>query len=357
MTNNFKVIDLVIRISVLAFIGFWCFILIRPFIGIILWGAIIAVAIYPIFLWLKNCLGGRANLAATIITLISISIIVGPVSLMTKVLAENMQNLADSIASGTLVVPPPPGYIQNWPFVGKPLHNIWELASVNLKETLNIFKPQLEKLATNLLAIAAGLGLALLKFILSIIIAAGFMLNTEALKRKLTRFVTRLTPNKGQVFIKLAASTLRNVIRGVIGVSFIQTLLIGIGLIVAGIPGAGLLTFLCLILTIVQIGPGLIVLGSLIFAWFKMNTLVALLLTIWMIPATLIDNFLKPILMARGLPVPMLVIFIGVIGGTIAHGIIGLFIGPVILVFGYELMRAWINDDLTPAPIPATQEN
>ena len=345
MTNNFKAIDLVIRISVLAFIGFWCFILLRPFIEVVLWGTILAIALDPIFLWLKARMGGRANLAVILITLVCIGIIVGPVSLMAKALADNIQNLAESMAAGTLVVPPPPEDIKNLPLLGKPLNNIWQLASVNFKEALKILEPQLKNLATNLLAIAANIGLALLQFLFSIIIAAALMLNTEVLKRKLTRLVTRLTPTQGQAFVTLASSTLRNVIRGVIGVSAIQTLLIGIGLIVAGIPAAGLLTLVCLMLTIIQIGPSLVVLPTLIFAWLKMNTLVALLLTIWMIPATLIDNFLKPILMARGLPVPMLVIFIGVFGGTLAHGIIGLFLGPVILALGYELMRAWINAD------------
>ncbi len=302
-------------------------------------------------------MGGRAKLAITLITLVSIGVIVGPVSLIAKALVDNAQSLAESITTGTLVVPPPPENIKHLPLLGEPLNNIWQLASVNLKEALKILEPQLKDLATNLLGIAAGIGLALLRFLLSIIIAAPLILNTEALNRNLTRVITRLTPSQGQDFVKLASSTLRNVIRGVIGVSAVQTLLIGIGLIVAGIPAAGLLTLLCLVLTIIQIGPGLVVLPTLIFAWSTMNTLTALLLTIWMIPATLIDNFLKPILMARGLPVPMLVILIGVFGGTITYGIIGLFIGPVILALGYELMRAWINADPSTVSVAADGEN
>jgi predicted PurR-regulated permease PerM len=311
----------------------------------------VAIAFYPIFLWLKSLTGGRAKLAATLIALVSIAIIVGPVTVMAKALVDNAQNLAASIEAGTLVVPPPPEDIKNWPLVGQPLNNIWEVASVNLKQALKILQPQLQKLATNLLGIAAGVGLALLQFIISIIIAAALMLNTQTLNHKLTRFVSRLTPAQGEAFVKLASSTLRNVIRGVIGVSAIQTLLVGIGLIAAGIPAAGLLTLLCLVLTIIQIGPGLVVLPTLIFAWSTMNTLPALLLTIWMVPATLIDNVLKPVLMARGLPVPMLVILIGVFGGTLTYGIIGLFIGPVILALGYELMQAWINADSPPESI------
>lgn len=356
MSNNPKVIDIFIRICTLALILLWCFTLLRPFIGIVIWGAIIAIALYPIFLWLKSILGARAKLAAIIIALICIGIIIGPVSIMAKVLVANVQTLAENIATGKLVVPAPPENIQDWPFIGKPVNNIWQLASVNLKEALTLLEPQLKTVATNLLGISAKVGLALLQFILSIIIAAGLMLNSKNIERQLTRLVSRLTPTQGQEFVKLASSTLRNVIRGVIGVSAIQTLMVGTGLILAGIPGAGILTVLCLILTIIQIGPGLVVIPTLIFAWLEMSKLVALLFTIWMIPATLIDNFLKPILMARGLPIPMLVIFIGVFGGTLTHGIIGLFIGPVILALGYELIRAWINDDLKAIPIEADGE-
>jgi predicted PurR-regulated permease PerM len=282
-----------------------------------------------------------------LIAIVSLAVILGPVGLMAKSLAENIYNLAENITNGRLVIPPPPENLAHWPLIGEFLKGIWQLASVNLGEAFKILEPQLKKLAPTLLGITANLSLAILQFIISIIIAVALMLNTKALSLNLVRFVSRLIPNKGQTLVKLASSTLRNVIRGVIGISAIQTLAIGIGMIMAGIPWAGILTLLCLLLTIIQIGPGLVVLLTLIYAWVKMNTIVALLYTIWMLPASLIDNVLKPILMSRGLPVPMIVIFIGVFGGTLAHGIIGLFIGPVVLALGYELLKAWINDDFS----------
>ena len=142
----------------------------------------------------------------------------------------------------------------------------------------------------------------------------------------------------------LATSTLQHVIRGVIGVAAVQSGLIGVGLVLAGIPWAGMLTLVCFILALLQIGPTLVVLPVLIFAWMTMNKLVALLLTIWLIPAGLIDNVLKPIWMARGLPVPLVVVLLGVIGGTISFGLVGLFTGPVILTLGYDLLRIWARD-------------
>ena len=356
MNSNLNTIDLVIRLFVLGLIATWCFVLIRPFLAIVLWAAVLAIALFPVFLWLKARIGGRDKLAVTIITLLGIGITIGPVSFIATVLVGNIQSLAASVAAGTLVVPPPPEGIATWPMIGEQLNDIWQQAAANVGDVLDKFEPQLKELTKTLLLLTANTGLTILKFLLSIIIAAGLMLNADSIAHGLTRVLTRLTPTQGQAFLKLAATTVRNVTRGVIGISLLQSLVIGIGLSVGGIPGAGLLTMLCLFLTIIQIGPGLIVLGAIIFAWSTMNTISALLFTIWMVPATLIDNVLKPIFMASGLPVPMLVILMGVLGGTLAHGIIGLFVGPVILSLGYELIKAWINSDSIIEPISINGE-
>ena len=354
--NPLQIIDTLIRISVIVFIGTWCFILLRPFLGIVLWGIILAVAFYPIFSWLKNLTGGRINLAAALIAIVAIGIILGPVGVMAKSLAQNITDLAISIDNDTLVIPPPPEKIEDLPLIGGNINNIWQLASVNLEEALKILAPQLQKVGTKLLAIAANVGLSMLQFILSIIIAIGLILNAKQINKSLVRFLERLSPSKGQGFAKLAFSTLSNVIRGVIGIAAIQTLMVGVGMILVGIPSAGLLILICLILTIIQIGPGIIIIGSFFYVWSNMTPLVAILYTAWMIPTMLIDNFLKPILMARGLPIPMLVIFIGVFGGTLAHGLIGLFIGPVVLGFGYELLQAWINNDVVSSAVDSDLE-
>ncbi|ELS00518.1 putative permease [Xenococcus sp. PCC 7305] len=345
MENNLKSIDLVIRIFVLGLVAAWCFILVRPFIALVLWASILAIALFPLFLWLKSLLGGRAKLSATLITLIGIAIIIGPVSFIATVLVSNIQTLAENVSAGTLVVPPPPEGVATWPFIGESVNNIWQEAAVNLGAVLDKFGPQIKGITKSLLLLSANTGLTILKFIASLIISALLMLNAEGITRGLTRFMTRLSPNQGQAFLQLAAATVRNVTRGVLGIAILQNLLIGIGLTVGGIPAAGLLSLLCLFLTVIQIGPGLIVIATLFFAWSNMSTLSAILFTLWMIPAMLVDNVLKPILMASGLSVPMLVILIGVLGGTFAHGIVGLFIGPVTLSVGYELINSWINSD------------
>ena len=351
MKNNLQTIDLVIRLFVVGLVIAWCSVILRPFVALILWAAILAIGLFPIFSWLRTRLGGRTKLAAIVITIIGLAIIIGPVSLIATITASNVQTFADKVSEGTLVIPPPPESIATLPLVGESLNSHWQEASVNLDNVVSQFKPQLQELTKFLLVLAANTGLNILKFILSMIIAAGFIINAEEIKVGLTRFLTRLTPTQGQDFLQLAATTVRNVTRGVIGIALLQTLLVGIGLTVASIPGAGILTVICLFLTIIQIGPGIVVLPSLIFAWSSMNTFAALLFTIWMIVATLIDNVLKPILMASGLPVPMLVILMGVLGGTLVHGIVGLFVGPVILSLGYELIKAWIDSNSNPRSI------
>lgn len=339
--------DSVIRFIILALLVIWCFILVRPFIPLILWGAVIAVVLFPVFQWLSHRLGNQRTLAATLLTLVGIAIILGPVSVIVSAIISSIHTLAEAIANRTFQVPPPPVGLASWPLFGRALADIWQQASNNLLVVLEEYRNQLQAITTTLLSIAGSAGIGILQFLLSTAIAAVLMLNATAIGRGMRRLILRLDPDRGENFITLAVTTVRNVTRGVIGIALFQTFLIGIGLLLAGIPLAGILILLCLILSIVQVGPGLVVLPTVVYAWMTMGTLKALLFTIWMVASGASDNILKPMLMARGLPVPMLVIFVGVIGGTLAHGIIGLFIGPVILALGYELLGAWVNEGTT----------
>ncbi len=263
---------------------------------------------------------------------------------MGQTLVGNINSLVESFLSGTLVFPPPPEIIQRIPVFGESLDNTWQLASVNILDALVKLEPQIKQLASYLLPITADISFALVEFLLSIIISLFLMINARRLNLKLTTFLKRLTPDKAEEFVDLASSTLRNVIRGIIGIAIVQTAIAGIGFVAVGMPSAGLLTLACLVLSIIQIGPTIVIIPSIIFIWLHASTLVAIIFSIWMMSATVIDNFLKPILMARGLSIPMVVIFLGVFGGTILHGIIGLFIGPVVLALGYDLLNLWIND-------------
>jgi predicted PurR-regulated permease PerM len=337
-------VDVAIKLGLLGLMVYWCGLLISPFVIIVVWAAVLAVALYPVFAWLKGKLGGRGGWASTIIVLTGIVLIVGPVSAMALAMVDNIQALQVHLEAGDIRIPPPPEGVSEWPLIGKPIAKLWAQASSDLGTVLNSFKPQIKSMGSTLLGMVAHTGLGALQLIASVIIAGIFFGNAELSKQRLTRLSKRILPGRGSEVVDLAGATVRNVARGVVGISLFQSLLAGIGLMLAGIPFAGLLTFLCLVLAIIQIGPGLVIIPTVIYAWYSMEFLPALIFSVYIIPVMIMDNILKPIVMARGLDVPMLVIFLGVIGGTLAHGILGLFIGPVVLSLGYELMVAWMGE-------------
>jgi predicted PurR-regulated permease PerM len=334
--------DVAIRLALVVLVVYWSFVLLRPFIAVLIWAAILSVALYPIYLVLKRLLGGRATVASFLLTILALLVILGPISTLVVALVDNLTSIAERITQGTLKVPPPPAYIAEWPLVGAKLSAFWETASVGLDQALASIEPQLKDAALKLLEMAGAIGLGVLQFIVAIVIAGFTYSRATGIQKSLKSFAMRAAPGAGEHFVDLAGGTVRSVARGVVGISLLQAILFGIGALVAGIPLAGLWTFAALILAIVQIGPGLVIIPVIIFAWTTMETVSAAILTAYLIPVMLLDNILKPIVMGRGLPVPMLVIFIGVIGGTLAHGLIGLFVGPIVLSLGYELGRAWI---------------
>jgi predicted PurR-regulated permease PerM len=334
--------DIAIRLALVALIVYWSFVLLRPFIAILIWAAILSVAMYPIFLWLKRILGGRSTLASFLLTALALFVLLGPASTIGAALVSNLSGIAAGISEGTIKVPPPPPYVAEWPLIGSRLAAFWQSASVELAQTLTTITPQLQEIAGKVLTVLGNIGLGVLQFLLAIIISGFTYSRAAGLQQSLKKFAVRAFPQVGEGLVDLAGGTVRSVARGVIGISLIQAILFGIGALVAGIPLVGLWTFIVLILAIVQVGPGLVIIPVIIYAWTALDTFGAAILTAYMLPVMLLDNFLKPLIMGRGLPVPMLVIFIGVVGGTLAHGLVGLFVGPIILALGYELGRAWI---------------
>lgn len=335
--------DTAVRLVALGLLGAWCFALMRPFVAILVWGGILAVALWPVFAWLTRTLGGHGRIAAGLMTFAGLAVLLGPVALLLANLATSAEALVHGLATGALEVPPPPPGVADWPLVGAPLAEFWAEASDNLEAALDRLAPHLQRVANFLVGLAATAGLTLLQFIAAVILAGVFLPNAAPIRAGLGRFVDRLTPARGKGFVDLAAATVRNVARGVVGVAVLQGLLLGVGFLGAAIPFAGVWTLACIVLSIVQVGPGIVVLGTLVYAWTSLDATTALLFTVWIVPVSLLDNVLRPILMAQGLPVPMVVILIGVIGGTLVHGLVGLFVGPVVLALGWELLRAWVR--------------
>jgi predicted PurR-regulated permease PerM len=337
-------IDIAIRIGVIALLIALCFNILRPFISPVVWGIILAIALFPACRKLSSVLSGRVKLAAAIITAVMLLCIILPSVHMVSSLVDGTKYISERLQHSEIKVPPPPDNIDKWPLIGKTLKREWNEASENLKATLTRFQPQLKAMSLWLLKSAMGTALGLVQFALSIVIAGIFMANAKGSGNIARELFVRLAGERGADFAVVSQKTVHNVVKGILGVAIIQALLAGSGFWVAGVPGAGLWAFLCLFLAIIQIGLFPVVIPVIIYMFSSADALTAGLLTAWLILVSLLDNFLKPILMGRGAPVPMLVIFLGAIGGFLSMGFMGLFVGAVILSIGFKLLLVWLDN-------------
>lgn len=336
-------IQLAIRIGLLALLIYWSLVLVRPFIPILAWSVVLAVAFNPAYRWLVRILGGRQKLAAIVLTVIGFGIVIGPATWLGLSTVEGLRNLTDWLSSGGLVIPSPPEHLKSWPLVGDQLYEWWDQASTNLHSVLHELAPRLKPMATTLLGLAGNAGVATLQFLLSVALVGFLLPHGPQLVLASRGFLSKVVPEQSEHFVELTGATIRAVSQGVIGVAIVQSLLAGIGFKLAGLSAAGLLAFAVLLLSIVQIGAFIVLVPVIIWLWMAKDFTTALLLTVFLSVVGLLDNVLKPLVMGRGLTTPTLVILIGVIGGTLAHGLLGLFIGPVILSVAWELAVAWIR--------------
>ncbi|MHB1947793.1 MAG: AI-2E family transporter [Gammaproteobacteria bacterium] len=341
-TNNVFDIDRLIRIVLIAAITFWSFKLALPFIGLLAWGLILAVALYPVYYWLSHRLGGRPILAASIITFFSLLIVVGSIVILTNNMVDSISDIISKVHSGEQIIPQPPESIRTWPLIGDHIQSIWSLASSNLGDAIKTYASYLVHTGSFVVSLLATKGKELILFILAVIFSGYVLAHATNMVDSVRKLAKRIHPERGTTFVKIMTETIQNVSRGVIGVSLLQSLIFGLILLFAGIPGAGLITFLALIMGIAQIGLTPLVIPLAIWLFFTKSFAFAFITTFFMLLTLLVDN-LKPFVMAKGLRTPLMVIFTGVIGGLLLHGVIGVFIGPVILAIFYELVYHWIN--------------
>ena len=349
-------IDWLIKIACLAVLLYWSVLLVQPFLTIIVWSIILAVALYPIFDWAVTRLHLYRAVAAALITLASFVIVIGPVTWLGVSLAASTRVIVDRLNNGSISIPPPIQSVRDWPLIGQGLYDFWALASTNLGAAVNELSPQLKPLATGFVSVAGSAGINALQFIVAVLISGFLFIPGPGMVNSFKSATLHVASRRGAEFVDLAGATIRNLARGVIGVSLLQALLAGLGLIVAGVPAAGLFSFLVLLLGILQIGASLIIGLLIVWSWLTMDTTSALLFTIYMGPVGLVDNFLRPIAMAHGLKTPMVVIVIGVLGGVIVHGMIGLFVGPIVLAIAWELLIVWMREEIRePEPIESKE--
>jgi predicted PurR-regulated permease PerM len=348
-----KVIEAVVRVGLVLLLFLWCFNIIRPFITPVVWGVILAVAVFPAYRWLTAKLAGRGKLAAVILTLLGFSVVLVPAMLFAGSLIESGQQITQQQDIDSIHVPPPPAAVKDWPLIGGSVHELWSQANHSLEPLVVKFTPQLRAAAKWLIGATVGTGVAIAQSLLSIIIAGVMLVGASGGAQAATTLSKRLVGASGDKFIQMAARTIRSVAVGIVGVAIIQSGLIGVGMLAAGVPHAGVWSLLCLILAILQLPPLLVVAPIIAYVFSNASTPIAVAFTIWEVAASMSDSFLKPILLARGVEVPMLVIFLGAIGGFMMSGFIGLFVGAVVLSLGYELARAWIREEADTAEAAA----
>lgn len=343
-------------LCILGLIGLSLWVL-RPFLAASVWAAMLVVATWPLFRGLEERLGGRRGVAVALMSLAMLLLLMLPLWLAIDTMLDHADQLAaagKSVAAHGL--PPPPAWVGALPLVGERIATAWsQLAAGGTAGVFAKAMPYATDAGKWLLAQVGGLGGMLIQFLLVVTISAIFYSGGESGARMARRFGRRLAGERGENSIILAGQAIRGVALGVGVTAIVQTALGGIGLAVAGVPLASLLSALMLMLCIAQIGPMLVLLPAAGWLFWTEATGWASFLLVWSLVVGSLDNFLRPMLIKRGADLPLLLIFAGVIGGMLGFGLIGIFVGPVVLAVTYTLMLAWIEDALgkdEPEPLP-----
>jgi predicted PurR-regulated permease PerM len=337
-------LDVLIRAGLITVLVLFCFDIFHPFLNVMLWALILAITLYPLNQKLGARLGNRYGWAAIVLVLLGLLILMVPLSLLGASVADSVKVGMHTLEAGSFEIPPPPASVETWPLIGAPLFGIWQHASQDLSWAFKELAPHLSSWGKVLLHQAAGVGAGIVVFVVAMIVAGLIMTHGESGHRTAVAITTRISgPVRGPQIAELCTSTIRAVAQGVVGIAFIQMLLIGVALVIMGIPAAGILALMVLLLGIMQLPVLLITIPVVIYVFAHDGVSAGtVIFTVWMIVAGLSDNVLKPMLLGRGVAVPMPVVLIGALGGMVTSGIIGLFTGPVILAVGYELFIGWV---------------
>ena len=343
--------ETLIRVGLILFLVVLSVRIFSPFLGLVLWGLILAVTLYPMHQRLAAKIGGRQGGAATLPVLAGLLLIGVPTVMLGMSFADHVSHVHTGLQNETLQIPPPPASIEGWPFIGEKLFALWNKAAHDLPDLLHDIGPQLAEFSKKMLAIVASTAGGVFKFLGSLIIAGIMMAYGKAGAEAMSRIICRLAGReKGPGLYSLSTATIRSVSMGVVGVAFIQALLLGIGFIGAGIPGAGVLAILVLIIGILQLPAMVISLPVIGYIWWSGDSAAMnVVWSVYLVVAGMADNVLKPMLLGRGVDAPMPIILLGALGGMVSAGLIGLFVGAVILALGYVLFMEWVAEaDVAP---------
>jgi len=334
-----------------------CFWVMRPFLSPLLWAAMIVIATWPYFLKLQSRLWNKRWLAVLVATVVLLLFLIVPVCLAVITILNRSDEIVGWFKSlSTLKIPPSPGWIEKMPLVGKSAAERWQhLAAVSPEELSKLVSPYASTLVAWFVGQAGNLTVVVLNFLLSVIIAAVLYAKGETAADGIRRFACRLASQTGDEVAMLSVKAIRGVALGIVVTAVVQSSLASLGLFTGGVPAAGLLTAVALMLCIAQIGPVLVMIPAAIWLFYSGQTLTGSLFSLWAVFVCSIDNVLRPVLIRKGADLPMLLIITGVIGGLVSLGVIGLFIGPVILAVTFTLLRAWVlrEDSIAPTEMKA----
>jgi len=333
----------VLSIGILMAASFW---IVRPFFVALIWATMIVVATWPVMLKIEAALGRRRLPAVAVITVAMLLVFVLPFWTAVSTIVEYSDEMVQwAKALKEITVPPPPDWVERLPLVGSKITATWKEYAAQSPEALALkLGPYAGQSVKWLAAEAGGVGLLIVQFLLTIIIAAVMYSSGETAARGVRKFGARLGGPRGEDAVLLASRAIRGVALGVVVTALVQSLLGGLGLAVAGVPFAGVLTAVMLLLCLAQIGPALVLAPATIWLYWSGDNVWGTLLLVWTVFVVMLDNFLRPFLIKQGADLPLLLIFAGVIGGLLSLGLLGIFVGPVVLAVGYTLLQAWVNE-------------
>ena len=349
-----RLLDVLIRAGLIGVMAALCYVVFAPFLTLMVWALILAVTLYPLHWALARKIGGRQGLAATIVVLAGILLIIIPTAVLLNSFGTSVHEFVSAVQHNTLEIPAPREGIESWPIVGRKIYDLWSRAHADLPGLVQSMQPKIGQLARKALAVVASIGLGVLQFLASFIVAGILMAYGEAGARGSRAIFERIIGGgRGGPFAKLSTATIRAVAQGVIGIAFVQALLVGFALLLARVPWAGVLAAITLVLSIAQV-PALIVTVPVIgYIWSSGNygTGAAVTHTVILLLAGMADNVLKPLMLGRGVDAPMPVVLLGALGGMATGGILGMFVGATLLALGYQIFVGWVatNPDAHPS--------
>jgi predicted PurR-regulated permease PerM len=348
-----RLLDVLIRAGLILVIVMLCFQVFSPFLNLMIWALILAVCLYPLHQSVAAKLGGRQGLAATLLVLLGIVIVVVPTAALMSSLGDSVRGFINDVQNNTLQVPPPREGVADWPLVGDKVHAFWTKAHDDLPALVQSMQPKIGNLAKAALGFVASIGGGLLLFMASLIVAGIMMAFGDSGARGIRAIFERVADGpQGAQFVDLSTATIRAVAKGVLGVAFIQAIVVGICLLIAGVPFAGVMAVIVLVLGIAQVPALIVTLPAIAYIWSSGTyaTGAAVLYTVLLLVAGMADNVLKPLMLGRGVDAPMPVILLGALGGMAAAGIVGMFVGATLLALGYQILMGWVATDPVASP-------